>query len=51
VQEQLLALQASTLHRLLGWRPDSKSRFRHNRGQRLPHDVVTWMRPRWCRSP
>jgi exodeoxyribonuclease V alpha subunit len=40
VGEQLMALQASTLHRLLGWRPDSHSRFRHNRGQRLPHDVV-----------
>ena len=36
----LLALNASTLHRLLGWRPDSHSRFRHNRGNRLPHDVV-----------
>ena len=31
---------ASTLHRLLGWRPGSHSRFRHNRGNRLPHDVV-----------
>ena len=31
---------ASTLHRLLGWRPDSHSRFRHHRGNRLPHDVV-----------
>jgi exodeoxyribonuclease V alpha subunit len=40
VRAQLLGLQASTLHRLLGWRPDSHSRFRHNRGQRLPHDVV-----------
>jgi exodeoxyribonuclease V alpha subunit len=40
IRDQLLALQASTLHRLLGWRPDSHSRFRHNRGQRLPHDVV-----------
>jgi exodeoxyribonuclease V alpha subunit len=40
VREQLMTLQASTLHRLLGWRPDSHSRFRHNRGQRLPHDVV-----------
>jgi len=40
VRDQLVALQASTLHRLLGWRPDSQSRFRHNRGQRLPHDVV-----------
>jgi exodeoxyribonuclease V alpha subunit len=40
IREQLLALQASTLHRLLGWRPGSHSRFRHHRGQRLPHDVV-----------
>ena len=31
---------ASTLHRLLGWRPGSHSRFRHDRGNRLPHDVV-----------
>ncbi len=37
---QLLASNASTLHRLLGWRPDSNSRFRHHRGNRLPHDVV-----------
>jgi exodeoxyribonuclease V alpha subunit len=40
IRAQLLELHASTLHRLLGWRPDSQSRFRHNRGQRLPHDVV-----------
>src|SRR5918999_2485942 len=40
VRADLLALEASTLHRLLGWRPDSRSRFRHDRGQRLPHDVV-----------
>jgi exodeoxyribonuclease V alpha subunit len=40
VKTQLLALHASTLHRLLGWRPGSRSRFRHHRGQRLPHDVV-----------
>jgi exodeoxyribonuclease V alpha subunit len=40
VRDHLLALQASTLHRLLGWRPDSHSRFRHNRSQRLPYDVV-----------
>ena len=39
-RSRLLALDASTLHRLLGWRPDSRSRFRHNRGNRLPHDVV-----------
>ena len=40
IRDALLALNASTLHRLLGWRPDSHSRFRHNRGNRLPHDVV-----------
>jgi exodeoxyribonuclease V alpha subunit len=40
VRARLLGLEASTLHRLLGWRPDSRSRFRHDRGNRLPHDVV-----------
>ena len=40
VREQLLDLHASTLHRLLGWRPGSHSRFRHHRSNRLPHDVV-----------
>ncbi|MCA1689696.1 MAG: AAA family ATPase, partial [Actinobacteria bacterium] len=40
IRRVLLGLEASTLHRLLGWRPDSQSRFRHHRGQRLPHDVV-----------
>jgi exodeoxyribonuclease V alpha subunit len=40
IRDELMALQASTLHRLLGWRPDSRSRFRHNRSQHLPHDVV-----------
>lgn len=39
-RDRLLALKASTLHRLLGWRPDSHSRFRHHRANRLPHDVV-----------
>lgn len=33
-------LQAATLHRLLGWRPGSHSRFAHDRHNRLPHDVV-----------
>jgi exodeoxyribonuclease V alpha subunit len=37
---RLLELRASTLHRLLGWRPGSASRFRHDRGNQLPHDVV-----------
>ena len=33
-------LEASTVHRLLGSRPDNSTRFRHHRGNRLPHDVV-----------
>lgn len=33
-------LAASTLHRLLGWKPGSRTRFRHDRSNRLPHDVV-----------
>ncbi len=40
VRDQLLALNATTLHRLLGWRPGSHSRFRHHRANRLAHDVV-----------
>ncbi len=40
IRAALRELRASTLHRLLGWRPGSHSRFRHHRGQRLPHDVV-----------
>jgi exodeoxyribonuclease V alpha subunit len=40
IRGQLLGLSASTIHRLLGWRPGSASRFRHSREQRLPHDVV-----------
>jgi exodeoxyribonuclease V alpha subunit len=39
-RRRLSGLQATTLHRLLGSRPDSSSRFRHHRGNRLPHDVV-----------
>ncbi len=39
-RDRLGDLQASTLHRLLGWRPDSNIRFRHNRDNRLPHDVI-----------
>lgn len=31
---------ASTLHRLLGWRPGSRTRFRHDETNPLPHDVV-----------
>ncbi len=39
-QEALSGLHATTLHRLLGSRPDTSARFRHNRGNRLPHDVI-----------
>lgn len=39
-REQLGALDASTVHRLLGSRPDNASRFRHHSRNRLPHDVV-----------
>ena len=34
-----VTLTASTVHRLLGWRPSS-TRFAHDRAHRLPHDVV-----------
>ncbi|OBK45656.1 exodeoxyribonuclease V subunit alpha [Mycobacterium sp. 1081908.1] len=37
---RLAALRATTLHRLLGSRPDTSVRFKHNRGNRLPHDVI-----------
>ncbi len=40
IRTRLRAMEAATLHRLLGWRPDSRSRFRHDRTNRLPHDVV-----------
>ncbi len=33
-------LEATTIHRLLGWRPGSSTRFRHDREHHLPHDVV-----------
>lgn len=37
---RLRAMEAVTLHRLLGWRPGNRSRFKHDRTNRLPHDVV-----------
>jgi exodeoxyribonuclease V alpha subunit len=40
VGEQGVDVPAVTLHRLLGWRPDSATRFRHDAGNRLPYDVV-----------
>ncbi|HET8960480.1 exodeoxyribonuclease V subunit alpha [Nocardioides sp.] len=33
-------LEPMTLHRMLGWRPDNATRFRHHRGNRLKYDVV-----------
>jgi exodeoxyribonuclease V alpha subunit len=39
-RERLGVLPAVTLHRLLGTRRDNGTRFRHHRGNRLPHDVV-----------
>ncbi len=39
-QNRLPELTATTLHRLLGSRPDTSSRFRHNRDNRLAHDVI-----------
>jgi exodeoxyribonuclease V alpha subunit len=39
-QQALSGMHATTLHRLLGSRPDTSARFRHNRSNRLPHDVI-----------
>ena len=38
-RQRLLGLAGVTLHRLLGWTP-TQTRFRHNRLNRLPHDVI-----------
>ncbi|MBV9336767.1 MAG: exodeoxyribonuclease V subunit alpha [Solirubrobacterales bacterium] len=40
IRTRLMDLRASTVHRLLGRRPGSHSRFAHHRLSRLPHDVV-----------
>jgi exodeoxyribonuclease V alpha subunit len=39
-RERVGRVEAMTLHRLLGWRPDNSTRFRHDRGNRLKYDVV-----------
>ncbi|MDP7722425.1 exodeoxyribonuclease V subunit alpha [Mycobacterium sp. TY814] len=39
-RQRISGLRATTLHRLLGPRPDTATRFRHHRGNRLPHDVI-----------
>ena len=40
VRARLRTLEGSTVHRLLGWRPGSTTRFRHDRSHKLPHEVV-----------
>jgi exodeoxyribonuclease V alpha subunit len=39
-RDLVAGLTATTLHRLLGWRPESRTRFRHDRHNLLPYDVV-----------
>jgi len=39
-RRRLGELNAVTLHRLLGSKPGSSTRFRHDRANRLPHDVI-----------
>jgi exodeoxyribonuclease V alpha subunit len=40
VRDAVVATPASTLHRLLGWQPGNRSRFRHDAANQLPHNVV-----------
>lgn len=40
IREQLGRLHATTLHSLLGWRPESTTRFAHDRTRPLPYDVI-----------
>jgi exodeoxyribonuclease V alpha subunit len=40
VRRRLAALEGITLHRLLGFNPGNRTRFRHNRLNHLPFDVV-----------
>ncbi|PFG16880.1 DNA helicase/exodeoxyribonuclease V alpha subunit [Propionicimonas paludicola] len=37
---ELGRLQATTIHRLLGWVPGGRHRFAHHAGNPLPHDIV-----------
>jgi exodeoxyribonuclease V alpha subunit len=39
-RRRLQDMDAVTLHRLLGWRPDNATRFRHDRGNRLKYDLI-----------
>ena len=40
VRARLRTIEGTTVHRLLGWRPGSATRFHHDRTHRLPHEVV-----------
>ena len=40
VRAHLGMLEGTTLHRLLGFNSGNRTRFRHNRSNHLPHDVV-----------
>jgi exodeoxyribonuclease V alpha subunit len=40
VRTRLAGLKGTTLHRLLGFNPGNRTRFRHNRAHPLGHDVV-----------
>ncbi|OWY60738.1 hypothetical protein B7486_67565, partial [cyanobacterium TDX16] len=37
---ELREVEATTVHRLLGWAPGTGGRFRHDHDQPLPHDLV-----------
>ena len=39
-RERLGDIRAVTLHRLLGWLPQARGRFRHHADNQLPHDIV-----------
>lgn len=38
--QRLGDLHATTVHRLLGWLPHTRSRFRHHAGNHLPYDLI-----------
>jgi exodeoxyribonuclease V alpha subunit len=40
IRRHLLGLRGTTIHRLLGFNPDNRTRFRHNRDNQLPDDVI-----------
>jgi exodeoxyribonuclease V alpha subunit len=39
-RQRLGELRALTIHRLLGWQPQARGRFRHDATNQLPYDVV-----------